>query len=282
MQIGSITVHPLVAGTLRLDGGAMFGVVPRALWAQKMAPDERNRIAMTMNVLLVRAGGKNLLLDTGPGDKEDARFREMYALGGPTLSEALASHGIAAADIDVVVNTHLHFDHAGGNTVREPSGAVRAAFPNARYIVQRTELEEARAAHERNRASYLPDNYEPLLKEGRLELAEGEVEVLPGVSLAPLPGHTLGMQGLLLRSEGRTGLYLADCVPTTHHLPLPWIMAYDLYPTQTLETKRRVLPQAAREGWTLFFEHDPDVAAATIALDAKGRFEVHPVAEEAP
>lgn len=282
MQIGSISVHPLVAGALRLDGGAMFGVVPRTLWEQKMAPDARNRIAMTMNVLLVRSGGKNILLDTGHGDKEDARFHEMYGLEGPTLLQGLASHGLAAADIDVVVNTHLHFDHAGGNTVRDPSGTVRAAFPNARYVVQRTELEEARAAHERNRASYFPDNYEPLWAEGRLELAEGEVEVAPGVTLAPLPGHTLGMQGLRLQSGAETGLYLADCVPTSHHLPLPWIMAYDLYPTQTLETKRRVLPQAAREGWVLFFEHDPSVQAARIEMDAKGRFAVHPVEAGTP
>lgn len=279
MRIGSIEVHPVVAGHFRLDGGAMFGVVPRVLWEQKMAPDDKNRITMTMNVLLLQAGGKNLLLDTGPGSKEDDKFRHMYAMEGPALAEGLAIYGLAPEDIHLVVNTHLHFDHAGGNTTRHEDGTVRPTFPNARYLVQRKEYEEALAAHERNRASYFPENYEPLFAEGRLELADGEQEVLPGVSLAPLPGHTLGMQGLKIHSEGQTGLYLADCVPTSHHLPLPWIMAYDLYPTQTLETKRRILPEAAREGWTLFFEHDPVVKAARIELDAKGRTQVFPVAD---
>jgi len=277
VHIGSVEVHPLVAGTFRLDGGAMFGVVPRVLWEREMAPDEKNRIVLTMNVLLLRSGGRNILLDTGPGEKEDARFRETYAMGGPTLAEGLAAHGLSPADIHLVVNTHLHFDHAGGNTALDESGRLVPAFPNARYLVQRVEFEEARAAHERNRASYFPANYEPLFAQDRLELADGEAEVAPGLTLCPLPGHTRGLQGLFIRSGGETGLYLADCVPTSHHVPLPWIMAYDLYPTETLATKKRVLPQAAREGWTLFFEHDPEVPAARLEETAPGKFRVHPV-----
>lgn len=282
MRLGAVEVHPLVAGTFRLDGGAMFGVVPRVLWEREMPPDEKNRVAMTMNVLLVKTGGKNILVDTGPGDKEDARFRETYVLGGPTLAEGLAAHGLTPADIHLVVNTHLHFDHAGGNTRLDESGCVVPAFPNARYRVQRVEFEEARAAHERNRASYFPYNYQPLFDEGRLELADGEEEVAPGLTLCPLPGHTRGLQGLFIRSGGATGLYLADCVPTSHHVPLPWIMAYDLYPTETLATKKRILPQAAKEGWTLFFEHDPLVPAARIEERSPGKYRVDPVPEGAP
>ncbi len=280
MRIGRVEIHPLNAGTLRLDGGAMFGVVPRTLWEQKMQPDEKNRIGMTMNPLLLRTGGKNVLLDTGAGDKQDARFRDTYALGPSTLSASLARHGLGPADIHLVVNTHLHFDHAGGNTVRDEAGRIVPVFPNARYVVQRAEFEEALAAHERNRASYLPENYRPLFDEGRLELADGELEVAPDVALAPLPGHTRGLQGLLIRSGGETGLYLSDCVPTSHHIPFPWIMAYDLYPTETLATKKRILPEAAREGWTLFFEHDPEVPAARIEETAPGRFAVHPLTVE--
>ncbi len=280
MRLGDIEVHPLVAGALRLDGGAMFGVIPRGLWEKQMAPDERNRIGMAMNVLLVKASGKNILVDTGAGDKEDAKFRDMYALGASTINEELSRHGLAPVDIDIVINTHLHFDHAGGNTVRAADGRILPAFPNARYLVQRAEFDDAMAANERNKASYFPDNYLPLYDDGRMELVDGETEVAPGIAVEPLPGHTRGLQGLMIRSQGDTGLYLADCVPTSHHIPLPWIMAYDLYPTETLATKKRVLPKAAREGWLLFFEHDPEVQAATIDEAGKGRFALHPAPKE--
>lgn len=231
---------------------------------------------MAMNVLLIRAGETNILVDTGAGEKEDAKFHEMYSLGPWLLPEALESAGLKPEDIHLVINTHLHFDHAGGNTRRDPSGRTVAAFPNARFVVQRTEYEDALAAHERNRASYLPENYEPLRSDGRLELADGEVEVVPGVRLYPLPGHTLGMQGVLLESGNRRALYLGDCVPTRHHIPLPWIMAYDLHPTVTLETKRRVLPEAAREGWLLFLEHDPDSPVGRIEEEKPLSFRFHP------
>ncbi len=282
MRLGEIEVHSLVAGTFRLDGGAMFGVVPRVLWEKKMAPDDKNRISMAMNVLLVQAAGRNILVDTGAGDKEDAAFRDMYAMGPWTLKEELARYGLEPGDIHIVINSHLHFDHAGGNTVRDDEGRILPAFPNARYLVQRVEYGEAMAANERNRASYFPDNYKPLYGEGRMELINGEVEVAPNVAVEPLPGHTRGLQGLMIKSHGETGLYLADCVPTSHHIPLPWIMAYDLYPAETLATKKKILPQAAREGWVLFFEHDPDVQAARIEETGGGRFAVHKIPAEAP
>ncbi|MEW5763482.1 MAG: MBL fold metallo-hydrolase [Acidobacteriota bacterium] len=277
MRLGEMEVLSLVAGRFRLDGGSMFGVVPRVLWEKKMPPDEKNRIAMAMNVLLVRSGGMNLLVDTGAGEKEDSKFHEMYAMGPWLLPEALGAVGLKPEDIHVVVNTHLHFDHAGGNTRRDESGRAVASFPNARYVVQKREYEDAVAAHERNRASYFAENYEPLRSQGRLELAEGEVEVAPGVRLFPLPGHTLGMQGVLLESGNRKALYMGDCVPTRHHIPLPWIMAYDLHPTVTLETKRRVLPEAAREDWLLFLEHDPDSPVGRIEEEKPLSFRFHPV-----
>jgi len=277
VRLGEMEVLSLVAGRFRLDGGSMFGVVPRVLWEKKMPPDEKNRIAMAMNVLLVRSGGMNLLVDTGAGEKEDSKFHEMYAMGPWLLPEALGAVGLKPEDIHVVVNTHLHFDHAGGNTRRDESGRAVASFPNARYVVQKREYEDAVAAHERNRASYFAENYEPLRSQGRLELAEGEVEVAPGVRLFPLPGHTLGMQGVLLESGNRKALYMGDCVPTRHHIPLPWIMAYDLHPTVTLETKRRVLPEAAREDWLLFLEHDPDSPVGRIEEEKPLSFRFHPV-----
>ncbi len=272
MHIGEITVLPLFAGPLLLDGGAMFGVVPRTLWEKKMPPDGLNRIAMSMNVLLIRSGGVNLLLDTGAGDKEEARFQAQYGLETPTLMDDLRARGLTPEDIHVVVNTHLHFDHAGGNTLRGEDGRAAPAFPNARYLVQRREYEDALSSHERNRASYLPGNYRPLIASGQMELLSGEVEVAPGVRTYPLPGHTLGLQGLFLDSLGERALCLTDCVPTSHHVPLPWIMAYDLYPVTTLETKKRVLPEAVRDGWTVFFEHDPLVKAARIEESKPGQF----------
>ena len=277
MRFGEVTIEMMRAGTLRLDGGAMFGVVPRTLWEKNMAPDDRNRITLAMNVALVRARGRTILVDTGAGDKEDAKFRDQYALGPSILLEALAARGLAPEDVDVVINSHLHFDHAGGNTFREESGEVCVTFPNARYLVQRREFEDAMAAHERNRASYLDHNYKPLFDSGQMELLDGEMEIAPGVRTLPLPGHTLGLQGVFIDSAGQKALYLADCIPTRHHLPLPWIMAYDLHPMTTLETKRKLLPQAAKEVWTLLFEHDPDVSAGRLEEIKPMRYKVVPV-----
>lgn len=277
MRLGDYEVVSLNTGPLWLDGGAMFGVVPRVLWEKKLPPDSQNRIRMSMNVLLVRGPGVNLLVDAGAGDKEDESFAMRFGMGPWGLPEALAHHGLTPAEITHVFDTHLHFDHAGGNTRHDATGRIVPSFPNARYMVQRQEYEDATHPNARNRASYFDDNFVPLRKSGQMELLEGEAEVAPGLWAYPLPGHTAGMQGLLINSGPSTGLYLADCVPTAHHLPLPWVMAYDLFPVTTLETKSRVLPQAARGGWVLFFEHDADTAAARIAETKPGRFEVETV-----
>lgn len=261
--LGRFRLHALEAGLQRLDGGAMFGVVPKVLWEKRIAPDERNRIPLALRCLLVETEDALVLIDTGVGNKESAKFREIYGIeneGTPTrLEDALRAAGYSPEDVGVVVDTHLHFDHAGGNTFRDPEGLVRLAFPRARYFVQRGEWEYAHWKNERIQASYLPDNFDPVARAGRFELIEGEREIVPGVRVVPTPGHTPHHQSVLVESEGERACFLADLIPTTAHLPLPWIMGYDVEPLRTLETKRWLLGRAREEGWLLVFEHDPAV-----------------------
>jgi glyoxylase-like metal-dependent hydrolase (beta-lactamase superfamily II) len=242
----------------------MFGVVPRPLWEKERPPDERNRIRLGMNLLLIEDGTRRVLVDTGAGTKWDAKQRDIYGLEPKSAAEILAPAGISPEQIDLVVNTHLHFDHAGGNTERNARGEVVAAFANAKYVVQRGEIETARSANERTRASYLPENYEPLLAEGRFELVDGTVRIGAGVELRRAPGHTPHMQIPVLVTPEGTVAFLSDLVPTTSHVPYPYVMGYDLEPLVTLASKRRILPEAAREGWLLVFEHDEEMPAATL------------------
>ena len=262
-MVGETRVHALDGGSIRLDGGAMFGVVPKPLWERRAPADDRNRISLALRCLLVETRDALVLVDTGVGAKESERFRDIYGVdnaGDPTrLEDAIRAAGHDPADVDLVVNTHLHFDHAGGNT-RADGDATVPAFPRARYVVQRGEFEFAHRDNERVRASYLPANYEPIADAGLFEFLEGEVEVVPGVRVLRTPGHTPHHQSILIESAGATACYLADLVPTTAHLPLPWIMGYDLEPLVTLESKRALLERAREEGWLLIFEHDPRVA----------------------
>ncbi len=261
--LGRFRLHALEAGLQRLDGGAMFGVVPKPLWEKRIPADERNRIPLAMRCLLVETPDALVLIDTGAGNKEDEKFRHIYGLenvGSPTrLEDAIRDAGFSPDDIDIVIDTHLHFDHAGGNTRKDEGGVVRLSFPRARYIVQRGEWEFAHQRNERIRASYLPANFDPVEREGRFVFVEGEHQLLPGIRLLPTPGHTPYHQSVLLTSEGQSACFLADLVPTTAHLPLPWIMGYDLEPLVTLESKRRLLTRARDEEWLLIFEHDPQV-----------------------
>ena len=276
MLIGDIEVRFLDGGTFRLDGGAMFGVVPKVFWEKKVAPDERNRILMRANSLLVRASGKTIVVETGNGTKWDAKQRGIYAVqDGDPLLDSLARLGVQARDVDVVINTHLHFDHAGGNT-RIENGRVVPTFPRARYVVQRGELEHAATPSERDRASYFPENFEPVTKAGLWDLADGDKEILPGISVARIPGHNADIQSVLLAGGGKTLAFVADLLPTRHHIPLPWIMAYDLYPMQSLETKRAWLPRMVNGNWIAVFGHDPEVAAATLH-ERDGKIEIEPV-----
>jgi glyoxylase-like metal-dependent hydrolase (beta-lactamase superfamily II) len=261
LELGDLRVTVLNDGFQRLDGGAMFGVVPKPLWERRIAPDERNRIRLALRCLLVEGPGGPLLVDTGIGPKErdrDPRFWEIYGVerdGG--IAAGLAERGLAPADVRVVLNTHLHFDHAGGNTYRDAEGTVKLSFPDARHFVQRGEWEYAHSTNERTRASYLPDNFQPVADAGRFTFMEGEGEVLPGVSVILTPGHTPHHQSVLVQSGGEAACFMADVIPTMAHLPLPWIMGYDVEPLVTLESKRSLLRRAADERWLLVSVHDP-------------------------
>jgi glyoxylase-like metal-dependent hydrolase (beta-lactamase superfamily II) len=256
IALGDIRVHVLSDGSFALDGGAFFGVVPRVLWERRETPDERNRVRLALNVALVETGGKRVLIDTGIGDKCGEKEREIFAIDrSETLLAGLASLGVQPEDVDVVVNTHLHFDHAGGNT-RIVEGRPVPTFPKARYVVQMGEWEDATHPHERSRASYMEADYVPIAEAHQLDLVQGEAEVAPGVRVVPAGGHTAYHQMVVIEDGGETLVVPTDLVPTTAHLPLPWITGFDLFPVGTLSAKRRLLEGAVEGGFKLLFYHD--------------------------
>lgn len=270
MKVGAIEVDLLCDGTFRLDGGAMFGVVPKPLWEKKAPPDSSNRILLGLHPLLVRTGDRVILVDTGIGRKEKGKFPEIFAVGGETdVVASLASFGLLPEDVDTVVCTHLHFDHAGGGTRLDEIGRAVPTFPKARHLLQRVELHDATHPTARSRASYFPDNWEPLREAGLLDLVEGEFDVAPGVRTVLMKGHIRATQGVLVESEGARAFYPADMIPTSVHVPAPWVMGYDLYPLDTLAFKEKLLPRAIEEEWVLFFEHDPLVGAARLHRDGR-------------
>ena len=238
----------------------MFGVVPRNLWSRVCPPDDENRIRMNMNCLFVDTGSEKVLLETGIGDKWPAKHALMYGIdrARPLPQTLFEQTGVSAGEVTIVVNTHLHFDHAGGNTTLDANGNPVATFPNARYFVSRAELDHAEDATERDRASYLPDNWRPLIASGQLEPKEATYEVVPGLTMETVAGHNRSMQCWRLERDGTTMFGFADLVPMRAHLRLPWIMGYDLYPVETLAAKKRLIPEAARNNWLCLFYHDPD------------------------
>ncbi|HTL60747.1 MAG TPA: MBL fold metallo-hydrolase [Nitrospira sp.] len=273
MKLGAFEIHPVSDGRFALDGGAMFGVVPKVLWERCCPVDESNRIPLSLTALLIQAHGKRILVDTGMGAKEDGKFRSMFAVErAPTLVESLKRLGLYPEDIDIVINTHLHFDHAGGNTVKAEDGSLRPAFPKAQYFVQRGEFEDAACANERTKASYRRDNFTPLTHLNQWEFLYGDTELLPGVKAIVTAGHTRWHQSIKIESEGQAAFFLGDLIPTVSHLPLPYIMGYDLFPIQTLETKRWVLDRALEEQWLLLFEHDPLIQAGYVRRDEEGKY----------
>jgi glyoxylase-like metal-dependent hydrolase (beta-lactamase superfamily II) len=274
VKLGDLEFHILSDGHVLLDGGAMFGVIPKPLWEKKMPADARNRITLSMNCLLIFAGGKRILVETGAGDKLNAKLRDIYGLDGPRLTDRLRDHALKPEDIDIVIDTHLHFDHCGGNT-RIENGKAIPAFPNAQYFVQKGEYDHALEPTERDRASYFPENYVPIAEAGRLTLLETDKVIVPGVEVIRVPGHTANMQCVKLTGGGKTAFLFADLVPTTAHLSLPWIMGYDLYPMTTLENKKKWIPEVLREGWLALFAHDANVAAAWLR-EREGRWEAEP------
>ena len=277
MRFGELELIALYDGAIRLDGGAMFGVIPKPLWEKRAPADPLNRITLGLRPLLVRGAGYTLLVDAGVGDKMDAKSANIYAIDRTTnLDHTLAGAGMARSDIDIVLASHLHFDHAGGFTRRGADGAVVPAFPRARYVARTGEWEDARHPHERNRASYLAENFIPLRDAGVLELMPGDGEVAPGVRVVRTGGHTMHHQMVLVESAGRTAVFAADLIPTIAHVDEPWIMGYDLYPMDTLAFKRTFVREAIDREYLIFFEHDPAVAAGYIR-EKNGRKLVEPV-----
>jgi glyoxylase-like metal-dependent hydrolase (beta-lactamase superfamily II) len=264
LPFGDLELITLSDGWFRLDGGAMFGTVPKVLWERRAPADPQNRIRLGLRPLLVR-GARTMLIDAGVGDKLDDRAAEIYGLERTRhLDHALAAAAVAPADIDIVLASHLHLDHAGGFTARDADGQVRPRFRRAQYVVRRGEWEEAMAPNERTRASYLAENFEPLARAGVLQLVDEDAIIMPGVRVRRTGGHTRHHQIVQLDSGGRTAVFAADLLPTTAHVPEPWIMGYDSYPLDTLAFKRRFLREAIDGEYLIFFEHDPDVAAGYI------------------
>jgi glyoxylase-like metal-dependent hydrolase (beta-lactamase superfamily II) len=271
MQVGDYLVEIIPDTEFRLDGGAMFGVVPRTLWAHECPPDQQNRIRMNMNCVFIDTGSEKILIETGIGAKWPAKHAAMYGIERerPLGETLLMKTGVAPEEITIVINTHLHFDHAGGNTTLNDKGSPVPAFRNARYLVSRAEIEHADHPTERDRASYLPENWKPLLESGQLEARGAEYEVVPGLRMETHAGHNRSMQCWRLDRGEETLFGFADLVPLRPHVRLPWIMGYDLYPVETLEAKKKLLPQAARENWLCLFYHDPDEPLCRIVEEGR-------------
>jgi glyoxylase-like metal-dependent hydrolase (beta-lactamase superfamily II) len=271
--VGDIRVTSVTAGSYWWDGGAMYGVVPKTLWSKQQPSDELNRVEAGFNCFVVESGAHRILIDTGGGVRHDDRARERMRLGDPQrLEQVLTAHGFEPESIDIVINTHLHWDHCSGNTTGE-AGHVRATLPNARYVTQRGELNHAREQHPRDAVSYRAINYEPLIESGRMRLLDGDGEVAPGVEVRVAPGHNRDMMIVLVRSGGETWCNLSDLAPFTGHVTPTWVASFDLFPLETIATKTDVLKRAADEGWRCSFGHDPKVSFARVGV-TEGKWRV--------
>ncbi|MBI2900361.1 MAG: MBL fold metallo-hydrolase [Planctomycetes bacterium] len=269
MKLGRFELDAVSDGFFRLDGGAMFGIVPKVAWEKVTRVDDRNRIFLSLSTLLIRTGSANVLVDTGIGTKNDARFCETYGVDHfTTVPGSLGRLGLSVSDIDIVILSHLHFDHAGGATTRSDGGVV-PTFPRATYVIQRGMWDEAQDPNPRTKGSYFPDDFLPLEKAGRVKFIDGEAEIVPGVRAVKTGGHVKHHQIVFVESEGRTALYWADLMPTTNHVRPAWVMGYDLYPFEVAAMKAMMLETAVRESWINFFEHDPETAMGTIRREGK-------------
>ncbi len=271
MNIGGYQLDIIHAGFLRLDGGAMFGIVPKNLWSRRIPADEQNRIPLAMRCLLLRGNGRTILIDNGLGDKYDERFGEIFGVDRSTfdLHRSLEALGVEAADITDVILTHLHFDHAGGSTTRNAGGELVLTFPKAMHHIQRSHWDWAHESP-REQASFIPENLDPLEASGNLNFLDGSETPFPGIRMIVVNGHTRGQQLPVISGEEGTLLYAADLLPTAAHVQLLWVMAYDIAPLDTLAEKKRVLDEAVKGGWMVFFEHDPEIATGRIGQTERG------------
>jgi glyoxylase-like metal-dependent hydrolase (beta-lactamase superfamily II) len=266
--IGDFELTALTDGIYHLDGGAFFGVIPKALWSRKVKVDEKNLVPTGLNSVLVRTGERNILIETGIGNKLPEKMAQIF--GQPAkLLENLRSAGLSPDNIDIVINSHLHFDHCGWNTVRE-NGAIKATFPRAIYYVQEGEWKHAHE-NQRDGVSYFSENYDPLVESGQMKLLRGTQEILPGISVEVFPGHTRDMQAIIIRSKGQTACYISDLIPTSAHLDLNWVMGFDLYPLETIESRKRYYARAVPEKWLTMFTHDPEVPWAYVDRNDAGK-----------
>jgi glyoxylase-like metal-dependent hydrolase (beta-lactamase superfamily II) len=272
ISLGDFKLTSYSDGHYFLDGGAMFGVVPKTLWSKKIAVNERNLMTCGTNSVLVEANGKRILIETGIGNKLGPKLKAIYE-NQERLLDDLQAGGVERSSVDIVINTHLHFDHCGWNTMLH-EGTVVPTFPNATYFAPRGEWEHGKKQLERDRISYISDNYEPLITSGQMQLLDGRVEIMPGIWVEPMPGHTRTMQAVMIHSCGETACYISDLMPTSAHLDVTWVMAYDLFPLETIENKKKYYERAIPENWLTLFTHDPTVPWARIGRSEKGRYEV--------
>jgi glyoxylase-like metal-dependent hydrolase (beta-lactamase superfamily II) len=257
ISLGDLELTILSDGTYFLDAGSMFGVVPKSLWNKKVQPDERNLMTVGLNSVLIRGGEKTVLVETGIGNKLSDRMKSIYE-PQERLMNSFGEAGVAPEDIDVVINSHLHFDHCGWNTVYDASGKAVPTFPKAKYYAQRGELEHARKQLERDRISYISDNYDPLVESGQMQLLDRDAQIMPGISVVVYPGHTRHMQAIMIESAGKKACYISDLIPTTSHLDLTWVMSYDVYPLETIESRKRFYAEAVPQQWLTIFTHDDE------------------------
>jgi glyoxylase-like metal-dependent hydrolase (beta-lactamase superfamily II) len=270
LTLGNFELSIFSDGTYPLDGGAFFGVIPKVMWSRKVECDDRNYVTAGLNSLLIRTGSHNVLVETGMGNKLSERMIKFYGQPAKLLYN-LAAAGIAPEEIDIVINSHLHFDHCGWNTVRDRSGKIVPTFPRARYYAPEGEWQYARHPSERDAISYLPENYDLLVESGQMTLLKGGEEIVPGISVKTFPGHTAHMQAVLARSRGQTACYISDLIPTAAHIDITWGMGFDLYPLDTIESKKRYYAQAIPEKWLTVFTHDAKKPWAYVDRDETGK-----------
>jgi glyoxylase-like metal-dependent hydrolase (beta-lactamase superfamily II) len=270
-HVGAAEIIVCTDGTCRFDGGAMFGVVPKTLWSKKVEADELNRVMLGLNCVVVRIAGKTVLIETGFGNKIAPRLKEIYGTQ-ERLPASLAAAGIAPQDIDIVLNTHLHWDHCGWNSVLDGGGSAQPYFPNAQYIAHLGEVEHGRQQWERDRISYVADNYEPMIASGQMRLIDSEeAEICNGIRVECFPGHTRQLMAVHIESEGEHACFISDLIPTTAHLDIGWAMGFDLDPLRTIEERKRFYAKAIPESWLVLFPHDHRVPMAVLSMDDRGR-----------